>query len=117
MKMNVISKTLVSAVIGLTAGVALNASADTYGETLVTTSAEGLQQITVAYDDLDLSSARAQETLHYRISRAAEAVCGPTNPRAAGGITQATENKQCYEAAMSDAMSQMTASQVASTAK
>lgn len=115
MKTNVINRTLAAAVIGIAAGVSLNASADIYGETVVTTSAEGLQQVTVAYDDLDLTSAKAQETLHFRISRAAEKVCGPTNPRAAGGITQATENRQCYESAVSDAMSQMTASQVAST--
>ena len=115
MKAHVINKTLAAAVIGIAAGFSLNASADVYGETVVTTSAEGLQQVAVSYDDLDLSSAKAQETLHYRISRAAEKVCGPTNPRAAGSITQATENKQCFESAMSDAMSQMTTSQVAST--
>jgi UrcA family protein len=112
----VINRTLASAVIGIAAGFALNASAETIEVTQVTTSQEGLQQATISYDDLDLSSARGQEAMYFRISAAADQVCGSRNPREAGGITQATENKVCYKRAMSEAMSQLNASQVAAVA-
>ncbi len=110
---NVINRTLASAVIGFAAGFALNASAENYEVTQVTSTQEGLQQAAISYADLDLSSAKGQETMYFRISAAAEKVCGSSNPREAGGITQATENKVCYERAMSEAMSQLNASQVA----
>ncbi len=110
---NVINRTLASAVIGIAAGFALNASAENYEVTQVTSTQEGLQQAAISYADLDLSSAKGQETMYFRISAAAEKVCGSSNPREAGGITQATENKVCYERAMSEAMSQLNASQVA----
>ena len=109
----IINRTLASAVIGIAAGVALNASAENYEVTQVTTSQEGLQKASVSYADLDLTTARGQETMYFRISAAAEQVCGSKNPRDAGGITQATENKLCFERAMSEAMSQLSASQVA----
>jgi len=111
---NVINRTLASAVLGIAAGVALNASAENFEVTQVTTTQEGLQQAAISYDDLDLSTSKGQEAMYFRISAAAEQVCGARNPRDAGGITQATENKVCYERAMSEAMSQLNASQVAS---
>ena len=110
---NVINRTLASAVIGIAAGVALNASAQDMEVTHVTTTQEGLQQAAVSHADLDLTTSRGQETMYFRLSAAAEQVCGSKNPRDAGGITQATENKVCYERAMSEAMSQLSASQVA----
>ena len=111
---NVINRTLASAVIGIAAGFALNASAENFEVTQVTTTQEGLQQATISYDDLDLSTSKGQEAMYFRISAAAEQVCGSKNPRDAGGITQATENKVCYERAVSEAMSQLSATQVAS---
>ena len=110
---NIINRTLASAVIGIAAGVAINASAETMEVTQVTTTSEGLRQAAISYDDLDLTTARGQETMYFRISAAAEQVCGSKNPRDAGGITQATENKICFERAMSEAMSQLSATQVA----
>ena len=111
---NVINRTLASAVIGIAAGFALNASAESLEVTHVTTTQEGLQQATISYEDLDLSTSKGQEAMYFRISAAAEQVCGSKNPRDAGGITQATENKVCYERAVSEAMSQLNATQVAS---
>ena len=110
---NVINRTLASAVIGIAAGVALNASAETYETTQVTTTVDGLQQAAVSHADLDLTTVRGQETLYFRISAAAEQVCGSSNPRDAGGMTQATENKVCFQRAMSEAMAQINADQVA----
>ena len=110
----VINRTLASAVIGIAAGFALNASAESLEVIQVTTTQEGLQQATISYDDLDLSTSKGQEAMYFRISAAAEQVCGSKNPRDAGGITQATENKVCYDRAVSEAMSQLSATQVAS---
>ncbi|RLA57858.1 MAG: UrcA family protein, partial [Gammaproteobacteria bacterium] len=56
-----------------------------------------------------------QETLYYRISSAARKVCGSSDFRRTGSVKQAAENKSCYESTLSQALSQTTASQVAST--
>ena len=68
----------------------------------------------VSYEDLDLTSPKAQETLYYRISRAAEQVCGPTNLREAGGLARAVRNADCYEAAVFEAMAAVSLPTVAS---
>ena len=109
---NVINRTLASAVIGIAAGFAMTASAGDFEVTQVTTTQDGLQQAAISYDDLDLSTARGQETMYFRIGAAAEQVCGSSNPRDAGGITQAAKNKVCYERAISEAKSQINPSQV-----
>ena len=113
----VINRTLASAVIGIAAGFALNASAESLEVIQVTTTQEGLQQASIPYGDLDLSTGKGQEAVYFRISAAAEQVCGSRVPREAGGITQATKNKVCYERALSEAMSQLSATQVASISK
>ena len=110
---NVINRTLASAVIGIAAGVALNASAEDYDVTQVTTTVDGLQQAVVKHADLNLASVKGQKTLHFRINAAAQQVCGSSNPRVAGGLAQAIDNKACYERAVSEAMAQLNASQVA----
>lgn len=112
-----INRTLASAVVGIAAGFALNASADTLEVTHVTTTQDGLQQAAVSYDDLDLSTAKGQETMYFRISAAAEQVCGSTERHEAGGLGQARENKACYERAVSEAMAQLNATQVATINK
>ena len=109
----VINRTLAAAAIGIAAGFTLSASAESFEVTKVTTTQEGLQQARVSYDDLNLNTVKGQEAIFFRISAAAEKVCGPRNPREAGGIGQATENKLCYRRAVSEAMSQLNASQVA----
>ncbi|GHD38472.1 hypothetical protein GCM10007053_29140 [Halioglobus pacificus] len=110
---NVIRKTVAFAVLGISAGVAMTASAENYETTRVTTTAEGLQQAAIGHNDLDLTTVRGQEALYFRISEAAEQVCGSSHPNDAGGITQATENKICYQRVMSEAMAQLNANQVA----
>ena len=109
------TKSVSAIAFGIAASVAMTAAADNYGETMVSTSAEGLQTMTVSYADLDLSTAEAQETLYYRISRAARKVCGSSNLRRVGSVKRVAENKSCYENAMAQALSQTTAAQVATT--
>ena len=113
MKNFTMTKLLSAAVIAVAAGTAINASAAGYDETYVTTTSEGLRQITVSYDDLNLKTDRGQETLHYRMVQAADAVCGSRNPREAGGARQVSDNKACFKRAISEGKSQTANSQVA----
>ena len=110
MKNFTMSKLLSAAVIVVAAGTVMNANA--YDETYVTTSSEGLRQVTVSYDDLNLKTDRGQETLYFRMVQAADAVCGPRNPREAGGARQVSENKSCFKRAVSEGMEQTSNSQV-----
>ena len=118
MKNSTISKVLCTAVIGLAASASVMAnpaitSETSYGETVVTTSAEGLRTATVSYADLDLNTDKARETLHYRLSYAAHKVCGSTERSDAGSLAQASKNRSCYNDAMDEAMSNVSNGQVA----
>jgi UrcA family protein len=59
--------------------------------------AESVQQVTVRYDDLNLSSESGINALKQRIRRAAEIVCGEGDTRDARGLTQ--HNKCVRDAA------------------
>ena len=50
----------------------LEAAADNYGETLVKSKA--VRSETVSFEDLDLGSAKGQQSLHYRLSSAVRRV-------------------------------------------
>jgi len=118
MKNSTISKILGTAVIGLVASASVMANPafnteTSYGETVVTTTAEGLRTATVSYADLDLSTAKAQETLHYRLSYAAHKVCGSSDRSDAGSLGQASKNRSCYNSAMDGAMSNISNGQIA----
>lgn len=112
--MNTVYKNITATVfLGLLCGVALQASADS--ETRVTAAELGESgQMVVSYADLDLTSPEGQDALHYRISRAAEKVCGPNELRRAGGVAQAARNKDCYRNSFSDAMARVSSTAVAS---
>ena len=110
---NVINRTLASAVIGIAAGFALNATAATLETTRVTTSMEGIREAAVSYSDLDLTSTNGREALEARIARAAEQVCGSKHARKAGGVRFAAENKRCFDRAVDQAMAQLPVNQVA----
>ena len=95
------------------AGMGMQANAEDVTE--VTAESYGNhEQRVVNYADLDLTSVEGQEALHYRISRAAEQVCGSTDMRQAGGLAQAARNQDCYEESLSRALSQVNNSAVAS---
>ncbi|MEP5569258.1 MAG: UrcA family protein [Halioglobus sp.] len=112
MKNTGMTKLFSAAVIAVAAGTVMNASATSYDETYVTTSAEGLRQITVSYADLDLKTDRGQETLYYRMVQAADAVCGSRIPSEAGGARQVSQNKACFSRAMELGLSETSTSQV-----
>ena len=111
--MNNVTKTICAAVFGITAGISTMATAGSTNETVVTTSAEGFRTATVSYADLDLNNADARQTLNFRISSAAEKVCGSLNRSSAGSLAQASKNRSCYNSAMDEAMRNLSAGQVA----
>lgn len=113
MKNSKTTKILCTAVFGIAASMSGIASADSYHETVVSTSAEGLRTATVSYADLDLSNAKARDTLHYRIKNAARQVCGSAYRSHAGSLAQASKNRSCYNDAMEDAMRSLAAGKVA----
>lgn len=97
---------MATAALGLMAGLSVAANADS--ETTVTAnSILQEKQVSVSFEDLDLNSPQGQETLYYRISRAAERVCGPSDIRQAGGLSQATRNRDCYRDSLSRALSEV----------
>ncbi len=107
MKTKSTAKKLSLAVVGLTAGLAMTVQAERYGETIVSTSAEGVRTATIVVGDLDLNSNPGLDTLTYRVQNAARMVCGPSDFKRAGSLNQARYNRNCATAAFDDAMSQV----------
>jgi UrcA family protein len=111
------SKVLCAALFTVAAGVSAVASAADYGETLVTTTAEGFRTTAVSYTDLDLSTAKAREALDRRLTRAARKVCGSPFRASTGSLPQAFENKQCADNAVAAAMRDISENDVAIAAR
>jgi UrcA family protein len=104
--------TIAVSVFGLLATAALPASAESV--TRVTASAIAQPtQVTVGFEDLDLTTAKGQETLHYRIASAAREVCGSNDLRRVGNLQIVNRNQACYEESLSRAMSAIPSAQVA----
>jgi UrcA family protein len=111
--MNKVTKTICAAVFAITAGISTVASAGSTNETVVTTSVEGFRTATVSYTDLDLNNADARQTLNFRISSAAEKVCGSVNRASVSSLAQVSKNRSCYNRAMDEAMRNLSDGQVA----
>jgi UrcA family protein len=106
-------KILAMALTGSLAAVALHASADSTTEV----TANALTQpatVVVNVADLNLNTPEGQSALLYRVSNAAEQVCGARDVRSAGGVAQAARNADCYEASLDRALSSVAAATVAS---
>lgn len=112
--MKILSRTaIITATIATFAGAAMQAHAQS-DTRVVAPSPAALQQKVVSYADLDLQSPEGQQALHYRISKAAEQVCGASDVRRAGSVARAARNAECYEQSISRAMAKISASAVAS---
>jgi UrcA family protein len=107
------SKVFCAALFTVAAGVSAVANAGDYGETLVTTTAEGLRTTSISYADLDLNTADAREALEFRLSHAARKVCGSPYRSDVSSLAQAVENKQCANNAVAAAMRDISAGDVA----
>ncbi|MFT4768534.1 MAG: UrcA family protein [Glaciecola sp.] len=106
--------TIATAVSGMLAVVALQASAESTTKVVADYIATPTQ-VAVNFSDLDLTSAAGQEALQYRLASAAEQACGHSDFRRAGSVSRAARNDECYEQSLSRALSKVTASSVAST--
>lgn len=105
---------LAAAVFGAAALLAGPASAESVTQVIANQVAEP-QSIAVSYDDLDLTSAAGQETLHYRLANAAREACGSSDWKRVGSLAVASRNQSCYEESLSRAMSDIPTTQVAAT--
>ncbi len=112
MKASAIKSILSAAALAVTAGVSISAAASQLDETVV----EGIAIPTasVTFNRAKLATTEGREAIERKIRNAAEAVCGSRDLRVAGGLTAAARNETCYEEAVSQGMSQLNASQVAS---
>ena len=111
--MSAVKRTLAATVMA-SAVALITSTSHAAGVTAVTASAlTERQSVVVAYDDLDLSSPKAQKTLFHRLSRAAKTVCGSRDPHTAGGLTQALRNGDCYDDALSRALAAVSQGTVA----
>lgn len=103
---------IAATVLTVLGGAALQASAESM--TMVTADKLGTAiEKTVNIADLNISSPEGQDALYSRISRAAKQVCGPSNRRDAGSLRMARRNRDCYEDALSRALSEVNKSAVA----
>ncbi|GEM_PF-2320844 len=111
--MNFFSKPLITG--SVCAFLALGSLA-THAESVTTVTADAMTETvkrTVSVADLDLTTPEAQEILYYRLSRAAEQVCGSDDLRVAGSLAQATRNRDCYEDSLSRAIAEVSNSALA----
>lgn len=110
---NLRNTVLVTAAVGMLAAASIQANAQS-GTRVVAPSPAGFHKQVVSYADLDLQSPEGQQALHYRISNAAEQVCGASDVKRAGSVARAARNSQCYEQSISRALSRISVAAVAS---
>lgn len=115
MKNVAIKSTLTAVAVTLSLGVVMTAKAELVDETVVSTHATGSKSVT--YSRAELTTEQGRQSLEARIRRAAEDVCGPVGYREAGSLALSARNKECADQAVAQAMSQMGADQIASTAR
>ncbi|MFT4862963.1 MAG: UrcA family protein [Pseudohongiellaceae bacterium] len=63
----------------------------------------------ITYNASDLASQYGRDRLETLIRRAAEKVCGSSYYRVAGSLSQAAENRKCYDEAVEKALGSLTA--------
>ncbi len=68
----------------------------------------------VSFKRSELLTSEGRARIESRIRRAAEDVCGESDPRMTGSLSVSAQREACYDRAVSDAMSQLNAGQVAS---
>ena len=83
------------------------------GEAVANMSRDELESVAVTYAELDLSKSAGAEVLYERLQRAAAKVCG-FHDRSSSlfSASTKTDNKACYEDALSRAVAQIDASLV-----
>ena len=111
MNKTTIKSILSVAALTFTASYSIGSAAETVSETVIHGSA--LQSQSVSYSKAELQTSDSRAVVERRIERAAEKVCGPQGFREAGGLSRAGKNRECFDHAVDDAMSQIGADQLA----
>ena len=114
--MKTVNKTVVALATGAISALMIAGGANATSETKVLAPplSSDVEIRYVSYADLDIRSDAGMAILLGRIERAASEVCGSTNFRLAGGVSQASLNAQCKEEAIAAALSQLPVDRVAS---
>ncbi len=63
--------------------------------------------ITVAYDKTELSSVRGQQRLYEDLKSASRELCGPTDIRLSGSLSQSAKNEKCYVGTLAAAVERL----------
>ena len=111
----VIKSTLAAAALAVSLGTITAAKAGQVDETFVQGAAASTQ--TVSFSRAELATEDGRTAVERRIHNAAEDVCGPLSYRDAGSLQLKMQRKACYKQAVAQAMSQIDADQIASTAR
>lgn len=113
MKTFLLNSAITAAAFSLALGVSSQANAEQFNDDFMTGDNDRVQSIKIQYARGELATDNGLEVLYGKIKRAAEEICGPTGLREAGGLTNATRNRKCYDDAMSAAISQVGADRMA----
>ena len=111
MNKTTIKSILSVAALTLAAGYSIGSAAETVSETVIHGSA--LHSQSVSYSKAELQTSDGRAVLERKIERAAEQVCGPQGLYEAGSLSRAAKNRDCFDQAVNDAMSQIGADQLA----
>lgn len=67
-------------------------------------------KVLVSYDLEEVSTEKGRAEIERQIRRAADRVCGPRTVREAGSFTASIRNRNCFKAAVADAMKKVNSS-------
>jgi len=107
MKTFVLNSVMTAAAFSLALGASSRANAEQFSDDFMTGSNDGMQSIKIHYARGELATDGGLEILYSKIKRAVAEICGPTGLREAGGLTNASRNRKCYDEAMNAAVSQV----------
>lgn len=113
MKNLVLNSVITAAAFSLALGAASQANAEQFNEDFTAGDNDGVQSIKIQYARGELATDNGLDILYGKIKRAAAEICGPRGLREAGGLTNATRNRKCYDDAMNGAISQVGADRMA----
>jgi UrcA family protein len=113
MKTSGLNTALTAAAFSLALSAASQASAGQANGDFATSEDDGTQSIRIEYARAQLATDDGLDMLYRKIKRAAAEICGPRGLREAGGLSNASRNRKCYEEAVGAAVSQVGSTRMA----
>ena len=111
MNIEAVKKSLSVAVLSVTASLSTNVSAGALSETVV--QGDVLPSQSVSFYRSELATTEGRAAVERRIERAAEQVCGSLDLREVGSLSRVARNKECYDGAVTQAISAVSGNNVA----